>query len=57
MIRNFNVEYAYKKMILDSKTPVLTPATRKQLVIKEKNCHAKTKVKSKVLSKRRGNLK
>ena len=57
MIRNFNVEYVCAKMILDSKTPVLTPATRKQLVIKEKNCHAKTKVKSKVLSKRRGNLK
>ena len=33
MIKKFNLEYAYKKMIIDSKIPVLDPKTGKILIV------------------------
>ncbi len=55
MIKNFNVESTYKKMILDSKSPVLNPATGKTLIIKSVNrVPKKSESKSKILIKRGG---
>ena len=56
MIKNFNVEATYKKMILDSRRPVLDPATGRFLVLKENVSRApkETKEKVRVLFRRGG---
>ena len=56
MIKNFNVEAAYKKIILDSRRPVLNPTTGRFLVLKENvsRVQKETKGKVRVLFRRGG---